>query len=134
MNEPEKHWCLAELQLRTGVVSFYDTMGCVQGRGNRWWRNMKRILPDQLTMYLNQKGILESKGIRATNYTVTYQYPAVPQQAGLYGDCGVWVCIILYRLCRNQPLEVDDPLETSLAYRERMVEYFWKHKQPINNV
>ncbi|GJT94353.1 hypothetical protein Tco_1089871 [Tanacetum coccineum] len=33
------------------------------------------------------------------------------------------------RLCRNLPVAVDnDPLETALAYRERMLEFFWNHK------
>lgn len=134
MNEPDKHWCLAELHLRTGVVSFYDTLGLVHGNGARWWRTLKRMLPKQLTMYLVQQGILASKGISAEEYKITYQCPAVPKQADVYGDCGVWVCIILYRLCRNQPLEVDDPLQTAVAYRERMLQYFWKHKELINNV
>ena len=131
VNEPDKHWCLAELHLGTGVLSFYDTLGVVHGKGTRWWRNMKRILPKQLTIYLDQHGILDSKGISAKDYKITCHCPAVPEQAQEYGDCGVWVCIILYRLCHNQPLEVDDPLQTALAYRERMLEYFWKHKQPV---
>lgn len=130
VNEPGKHWCLADVQLRTGVVSFYDTLGCVNGRGKRWWRNLKRVLPKQLTTYLAQHGILESKGISAKDYKITYQFPAVPEQHELYGDCGVWVCILLYRLCRGLPLEVDDPLQTALAYRERILQYFWKHKEP----
>ncbi|PWA64404.1 phospholipase-like protein [Artemisia annua] len=132
VNEPEKHWCLAVLHLRTRLVSFCDTLGFVHGKGTRWWRNMKRILPKQLSIYLDQQGILESKSISAKDYKITYQYPAVPEQAQLYGDCGVWVCIIMYRLCHNQPLDVDDPLQIALAYLERMLEYFWKHKQPIN--
>ncbi|PWA88552.1 phospholipase-like protein [Artemisia annua] len=27
MNEPDWHWCLAELDIRTGVVTFYDSLG-----------------------------------------------------------------------------------------------------------
>ena len=131
VNEPEKHWCLAELHIRTGLVSFYDTVGVFHGNGTRWWRNMKRNFPKQLKIYLDNQGILTSKGISANDYTVTYQCPAVPKQAQVYGDCSVWVCIMLYRLCHNQPLEVDDPLQTKSAYRERMLEYFWKHKEAI---
>ncbi|GKA28800.1 phospholipase-like protein [Tanacetum coccineum] len=32
VNEPERHWYLAELQISTGVVTFYDTLGWVKGR------------------------------------------------------------------------------------------------------
>ena len=132
VNQADKHWFLAEIVLRTGVVSLYDTIGCVAGAGTRWWRKLRRHLSLQLTTYLGQHGILESKGITAKDYKITYQVPPVPQQHDLYGDCGIWVCIILYRLCRNQSLEVDDSLQTSLAYRERMLEYFWKYKVPSN--
>nr|GEU30425.1 phospholipase-like protein [Tanacetum cinerariifolium] len=31
VNEPERHWCLAELQISTSVVTFYDTLGWVKG-------------------------------------------------------------------------------------------------------
>ncbi|GKE06509.1 phospholipase-like protein [Tanacetum coccineum] len=87
VNEPKEHWCLAQLEIRTGV------------------------------------------GISADHYKITYNYASVPFQASLYGDCGIWVCIFIYRLCRNLPMAVDkDPLETVLAYRERMLEFFWNHK------
>ncbi|GKB40993.1 phospholipase-like protein [Tanacetum coccineum] len=72
-----------------------------------------------------------SKGISADDYKITYKYADAPFQASLFGDCGIWVCIFIYRLCRNLPLTVDDPLETALAYRERMLEYFWTHKIPV---
>nr|GEX36439.1 phospholipase-like protein [Tanacetum cinerariifolium] len=101
VNEPKTHWCLAELEIRTGVVTFYDSLG---------WAVMH--------------GIIESKGISADDYKITYKYADAPFQASLFGDCGIWVCIFIYRLCRNLPLTVDDPLETALAYRKMMLEYF----------
>ncbi|GJR76401.1 transposase, MuDR, MULE transposase domain protein [Tanacetum coccineum] len=85
VNEPQKHWCLAELQISTGVVTFYDTLGWVKGNRRPW-------------------------------------------QADESGDCGVWVCIFLYRLSRKQPLTFKDPIQTVLAYRETMLQYFWNHK------
>ncbi|GJT88898.1 phospholipase-like protein [Tanacetum coccineum] len=105
VNEPKTHWCLAELEICTGVVSFYDS----------------------LVMH----GIFESKGISADDYKITYMYTDAPFQASLFGDYRIWVCIFIYRLCCNLPLTVDDPLETALAYRERMLEYFWTHKIPV---
>ena len=131
LNERNKHWVLAELNLRTGVVNLYDTLGVVSGRGTHWWRSFKRALKPQITQYLDQHGILAMKGIVAKEYKITYRCPAVPRQADIHGDCGIWVCIILYRLCHNQPLEVDDPLQTALAYREQMLQYFWEHKHPV---
>ncbi|GJV54390.1 phospholipase-like protein [Tanacetum coccineum] len=94
VNEPKKHWCLAELEIRNGVVRFYDSLG---------WAG---------------------RSISADDYKITYKYAAALFQASLFGDCGIWVCIFVYILCRNLPMTVDDPLETALAYCERMLEYF----------
>nr|GFC70387.1 phospholipase-like protein [Tanacetum cinerariifolium] len=63
VNEPKKHWCLAELQIFTGVVTFYESLGWVKENRRPWWRTMKRTLPQYLISYLNEHGVLESKGI-----------------------------------------------------------------------
>ncbi|GKD49261.1 F-box domain containing protein [Tanacetum coccineum] len=89
---------------------------------------MKRTLPQQLTLYLNEHGVLQSKGIAVETYEIKYMFPKVVRQAEDYRDCGVWVCIFLYRLSCNLPLTVDDPLQTALAYRKWMLQYFWSHK------
>ncbi|GJS78928.1 phospholipase-like protein [Tanacetum coccineum] len=127
VNEPKEHWCLAQFEIRTRVVTFYDSLGWAGGSRRRWWRRMKKVLPEKL--YLLMHGIFDSKGISADDYKITYNYAFVPFQASLYDDCGIWVCIFIYRLCRNLPVAVDnDLLETALAYRERMLEFFWNHK------
>ncbi|GJW87317.1 phospholipase-like protein [Tanacetum coccineum] len=128
VNEPERHWCLAELQISTGVVTFYDTLGWVKGNRRPWWRNIKRNLPQQLTSYLNEHGVLASKGILVEQYEIKYAFPNVVRQADDSSDCGVWVCIFLYRLSRKQPLAFKDLIQTVLAYREMMLQYFWNHK------
>ncbi|GKC25199.1 phospholipase-like protein, partial [Tanacetum coccineum] len=129
VKEPKEHWCLAELEIRIGVVTFYDSLGWAGRSRRRWWRRMKKVLPEKLTLYLRMHGIFDSKGISADDYKITYNYASVPFHASLYGDCGIWVCIFIYRLCRNLSVAVDnDPLETALAYRERMLEFFWNHK------
>ncbi|GJQ90396.1 putative reverse transcriptase domain-containing protein [Tanacetum coccineum] len=58
VNEPKRHWCLAEIHITTGVVTFYDSLGWVCSNWRLWWRNMKRTLPQQLTLYLNKHGVL----------------------------------------------------------------------------
>ncbi|GJW31267.1 phospholipase-like protein [Tanacetum coccineum] len=123
LRPPEADWamCLAELKIHNGVVTFYDSLGWASGNRRRWWRQMKKLLPKKLTLYLHMHGVLESKGISADSYKITYKYADAPFQAALFGDCGIWVCIFLYRLCRNLPLTVDDPLETALSYRERIL-------------
>ncbi|GJV67306.1 phospholipase-like protein [Tanacetum coccineum] len=120
--------CLAELQISTGVVTFYDTLGWVKGNRRPWWRNMKRNLPQRLTSYLKKHGVLASKGISVEQYEIKYAFPNVVRQEDDSSDCGVWVCIFLYRLSRKQPLAFKDPIQTVLSYREMMLQYFWNHK------
>ncbi|GJU14465.1 phospholipase-like protein [Tanacetum coccineum] len=121
VNEPKTHWCLAELEIRTGVVAFYDSLGWAGGSRRRWWRRIKKLFPEKLSVYLVMHGIFQSKGISADDYKITYKYVNAPFQASLFGECRIWVCIFIYRLFRNLPLIVDDPLETALAYCERML-------------
>ncbi|GKE10683.1 phospholipase-like protein, partial [Tanacetum coccineum] len=83
VNEPKRHWCLAELHITIGVVTFYDSLGWVCSNRRLWWRNMKRTLPQQLTLYLNEHGVLQSKGIAVERYEITYKFPTVIEQADL---------------------------------------------------
>ncbi|GJW34815.1 hypothetical protein Tco_0057735 [Tanacetum coccineum] len=63
--------------------------------GNRrpWWRMMKRTLPQQLTLYLNEHGVLQSKGIVVETYEIKYMFPKVVRKADDYRDYGVWLSI-----------------------------------------
>ncbi|GJZ38907.1 hypothetical protein Tco_0585470 [Tanacetum coccineum] len=123
-----------ELEIRTGVVTLYDSLGWAGASRRRWWRQIQKSLPEKLTVYLVMHGIFESNSISANDYKITYKYVDAPFQASLFGDCVIWVCIFIYGLCRNLPLTVDDPLEIALAYRERMLEYFWSHKIPVKRI
>ncbi|GKB34158.1 hypothetical protein Tco_0879100 [Tanacetum coccineum] len=126
--------CLAELEIRNRVGTFYDSLGWASGNRRQCWRKMKRYFPEKVTLYLHMYGVLESKGISADSYNIIYNYADALFQATLFGDCRIWVCIFLYRLGRNLPLTVDDRLETALAYHERMLEYFWNHKIEIESI
>nr|GEW06790.1 hypothetical protein [Tanacetum cinerariifolium] len=48
----------------------------------------------------------------------------VPIQGDAYGDCGVWVCIFLYRLIHKMAVSAKDPQIVRLAYREHMFDTF----------
>nr|GEY90189.1 phospholipase-like protein [Tanacetum cinerariifolium] len=52
----------------------------------------------------------------------------VPKQGGVFGDYGVFVCLFLYRLAHGIPLDVEDPIQTVLAYREKKINFFFDHK------
>ncbi|PWA99800.1 phospholipase-like protein [Artemisia annua] len=132
MNEPDWHWCLAKLDIRTGVATFYDSLGWAKDSNRPWWKYMRSRLPHQLFYYLIRFGVLKDKGIPIDGYEITLDYANVPSQHHSFGDCGIWVCIFIYRLCFNLPLTFEDtPLHVAVAYRERMIEYFWNTKEQI---
>ena len=129
INEPGVHWATGELVIRTGVVTIFDSLPKFTRKRDWWNITMPSAFEKYLTKYLKDLGVLESKGIQADGYTLTWKRGKdVPTQGCSYGDCGIWVCINLYRLCHNMPLKVNKPLTAGLAYRERMAEYLWKYK------
>ncbi|GKB72589.1 hypothetical protein Tco_0934001 [Tanacetum coccineum] len=76
----------------------------------------------QLPVVLEHANIFQKNEIDPSKYTITFRLADnVPKQGGIYGDCGVWVCILLYRLAYGLSLDVDDPVDVALAYREKMV-------------
>ncbi|GJX30341.1 ulp1 protease family, C-terminal catalytic domain-containing protein [Tanacetum coccineum] len=81
VNEKDFHWCLAELHIRSGVITFYDSLGGPSNgiKDRLFWLELRQI----------------------------------------------------FELSHNLPLEVDDSIEFSLAYRERLIEFFWKHKMLV---
>ncbi|GKB85783.1 phospholipase-like protein [Tanacetum coccineum] len=99
VNENDSHWVLGELDITSGVITFYDSLGGPPGG----------VETHHFLLELRQK-------------------LGVPLQGGLYGDCGLWVCIFLYRLSHNIPLEVDDSSTVALAWRERIFDFYWRYK------
>ncbi|GJZ27457.1 hypothetical protein Tco_0571710 [Tanacetum coccineum] len=91
-----------------------------------WWSNMRKT---RIPQYLHDWGILEAKCIDPETYNIKFDVGKdVPLQGDAYGDCGVWVCINLYRLIHKMSLSAKDPQKVGLAYREHMFDYFWKYK------
>ncbi|GKB61806.1 phospholipase-like protein [Tanacetum coccineum] len=94
-----------------------------------WWLTMRESMSQQLPLFLDKIGVLKRKGLVVGDYKITYKFEEkVPHQGSVYGDCGVWVCLLLYILTHKLPLVFGDPLQVALAYRERVLGYFWKYK------
>ncbi|GJU55535.1 hypothetical protein Tco_1229249 [Tanacetum coccineum] len=69
----------------------------------------------------------DKKGIDPTDYCIRFKLvDSVAKHGGIFGDCGVWVCIFLYRLVHGLSLDVEDPFDVALAYREKMVPKYMK--------
>ncbi|GJR06673.1 hypothetical protein Tco_0529657 [Tanacetum coccineum] len=46
-------------------------------------------------LYLNDHGVLQSKGITIKTYEIKYMFPKVVRQEDDYGDCGVWLLLVV---------------------------------------
>ncbi|GJU52221.1 phospholipase-like protein [Tanacetum coccineum] len=86
-------------------------------------------LKERLPIILLGAKVFDKKGIDPTDYCIRFKLAdSVPKQGGIFGDCGVWVCIFLYRLAHGLSLDVEDPFDVALAYREKMVHFYFSHK------
>ncbi|GJT86233.1 ulp1 protease family, C-terminal catalytic domain-containing protein [Tanacetum coccineum] len=92
VNEKDFHWCLAELHIRSGVVTFYDSLGgpCDGIETRLFWLQLRQIWEFQILLYLEEAKVFEKKNIDKTNYLISFRYAdEVPLQGGLYGDCSL---------------------------------------------
>ena len=86
-------------------------------------------IQDRLPLVLQRADVFEKKGMDSSQYNITFRLEEkVPKQCGIFGDCGVWVCIFLYRLSHGISLHVDDPVDVALVYREKMVRFYYNHR------
>ncbi|GJZ81580.1 phospholipase-like protein [Tanacetum coccineum] len=84
---------------------------------------------ERIPVILLDAKVFDKKGIDPIDYCIRFKLEdSVPKQGGIFGDCGVWVCIFLYRLTHGLSLDVEDPFEVALAYREKMLRLYFSHK------
>ncbi|GJU19941.1 ulp1 protease family, C-terminal catalytic domain-containing protein, partial [Tanacetum coccineum] len=127
VNEKDSHWVLAELVIFSSVITIYDTLRAppCEIEIRHFWLDLRQKFEFHIPLYLDNTEVFDKKNIDKAIYSISFRYAdGVPLQGGLYGNCGLWVCIFLYRLSHKIPLEVDDPINFSLAYRERMIEFY----------
>nr|GEX44431.1 ulp1 protease family, C-terminal catalytic domain-containing protein [Tanacetum cinerariifolium] len=123
VNKKDLHWLLAELDIFSGVITIYGI------KTRHFLLELTQKFEFQILLYLDSDEIFDKKNIDKASYSISFRYAdGVPLQGGLYGDCGLWVCIFLYRMSQKIPLEVDDPIDFALAYHKRMIEFYWKYK------
>nr|GEV91060.1 ulp1 protease family, C-terminal catalytic domain-containing protein [Tanacetum cinerariifolium] len=136
INVEEIHWIVAELHIRSGVVTFYDSLPLkdLHVEDRIWWLGMRESYACQIPKLMLDTEVLKKKNIDPTNYSISYRYAInVPRQGDAYGDCGIWVMRNLYRLVNNLSLKVSNPTQLGLAYREQLIAFFWKYKIPLKN-
>lgn len=94
VNEPDIHWALAVLDIRSGVVTIYDSLGGPDEEGRPWWDTWRQNFSRDISVYLEDSQVMANKNIDPRTYSITFRYAKyVPLQGGYYGDCGIWLCI-----------------------------------------
>ncbi|GJT51345.1 phospholipase-like protein [Tanacetum coccineum] len=103
---------------------FWESLVCLDPPRQGWLLDEVRL--PEVPELLN---VLDKKAIDKSTYQITFSIAEnVPKQGGVFGDCGVWVCIFLYRLAHGISLDVEDPVQAALVYRERMTQFYYNHK------
>ena len=135
INEPKVHWALGMLHLRSGIVTIYDSLHGPDDEGKPWWNFWMEHFATVIPPYLEEADVISKKNIDPKGYSITFRYEEdVPFQSGYYGDCGIWVCAFLYRLTHGLPLTgIDNTTTFALAYREQLIDFYWKHKKVISD-
>ncbi|GKA50910.1 phospholipase-like, aminotransferase-like mobile domain protein [Tanacetum coccineum] len=129
INEPKRHWSLAQFHIQSGNVTFYDSQKIEGVEYRLWYLKMRSCLETKLPVLLHRTGVFASKGIDPNSYSIKFsQEQRFPPSECLIWECGVFVCLFLYRLAHGIPLAVEDPIQMALAYREKMVKFYFEHK------
>ncbi|GJU69268.1 phospholipase-like protein [Tanacetum coccineum] len=125
INEPLRHWSLAMFHICSGVVTFYDSERIEGGEYRKWCLQMRDCLEEKIHVVLKETGVFEKKNIDPAKYKISFKVAdGVPKHCGVFGDCGVFLCM----LANGIPLALDDPLQSALAYREKLIHFYFKHK------
>ncbi|GKA10828.1 phospholipase-like protein [Tanacetum coccineum] len=111
-NEPLCHWSLAMFHICSGVVTFYDSESTEGGEYRKWYLQMRDCLKEKILVVLKEMGVFEKKYIDPKKYKISFKVAA--------GDSN--------RLANGIPLALDDPLQSALAYREKLIHFYFKHK------
>jgi Ulp1 family protease len=120
------------LHLHLGVVTIYDSLHGPDDKGKPRWATWMEHFAAVIPPYMEEADVIAKKNIDPKSYSITFRYKEdVPLQSSYCGDCGIWVCVFLYRLTHNLLLMVDDPAAFALAYREQLISFFWKYKKVI---
>nr|GEW90344.1 hypothetical protein [Tanacetum cinerariifolium] len=102
INAEDNHWILVEFHIRSGVITFYDSLPPENliVEDQKWWLYARQVYANKLPKLLIQSEVMEKKNIDPSNYSISY------------------------RLLNNLPLEVSNPTQAGLAYREHLTYFF----------
>ncbi|GJX09278.1 phospholipase-like protein, partial [Tanacetum coccineum] len=92
--------------------SFWNGLCALDDNRKGWLLDeMRDYLEEKIHVVLKETSVFEKKNIDPARYKISFKVAiGVPKQSGVFGDCGVFLCMLLYRLANGIPLALDDPL------------------------
>ncbi|GKA55096.1 phospholipase-like protein [Tanacetum coccineum] len=72
INEPKRHWSLAQFHIQYGNVTFYDSQNIEGVEYRLWYLKMRSCLKTKLPVLLHRTGVFASKGIDPNNYSIKF--------------------------------------------------------------
>nr|GEX64571.1 transposase, MuDR, MULE transposase domain protein [Tanacetum cinerariifolium] len=127
INVEEIHWIVAELHIRSGVVTFCDNlpMEDLHVEDQKWWLGMRESYAYQILNLLLETKVLEKK-IDPTNYSISYRYAVnVPKQGDTYVDCGTYLGTNLLAVGIDGNNQII-PIATDVSQGETGPSWTWK--------
>ncbi|GJY41464.1 hypothetical protein Tco_0428734, partial [Tanacetum coccineum] len=94
-----------------------------------WYIRTRDCLQVRLPEVLELLNVFDKKGIAKSTYQITFTIAEnVPKQGVSLVTVGSGYVFFLYRLAHDISLDVEDPVQAALAYRERMAQFYYNHK------
>nr|GEW20389.1 transposase, MuDR, MULE transposase domain protein [Tanacetum cinerariifolium] len=75
INAEDNHWIVAEFYIRSGVITFYDSLPLENliVEDQKWWLYARQVYADKLPKLLIQSELMEKKNINPSNYSISYR-------------------------------------------------------------
>ncbi|KAJ0803105.1 putative Ulp1 protease family catalytic domain, papain-like cysteine peptidase superfamily [Helianthus annuus] len=126
------HWFLGVFNLRDETLTIYDSR-LESGTLEKGRTEVICHINFAFDIWLRINGYYADKPLKMS-FPFKVVYPdKVPQQSGLLGDCGVWVCIFLERLINKQHIyQEEDTATVAYQMRQRLAILFYDSLLPEN--
>ncbi|GJS44543.1 phospholipase-like protein [Tanacetum coccineum] len=143
INETDQHWCLAHLDILSGLVTFYDSGDTYDYEWRDWTVADTYAMCQQLHVHCHERReqMLEMQSFLhvSTSLAESYKLLEELQNFELRKCRDLMKSISETQLKERLPVilegakvfdnkDVEDPVDVALAYREKMVRLFFCHK------
>ncbi|GKE03208.1 phospholipase-like protein [Tanacetum coccineum] len=106
-DEQSNHWYLAVFDIRGGQILFFDSYEALDIRAKPYFSSLLESYTVKLPFILGNMGWFAANNVDQSQYKITFCYPRhVPQQKGLYGDCGPLMLSFMRRMMTGYHVEL----------------------------